>query len=94
MKKSIFLLPFAAFLCASACGPSIPSPNASDSVKAAKCEKVSQDQTLGCKACAGLAFCGWTQTTDPTTGTCAFVKDVSAPPPGVIADPTLCPKPE
>jgi len=47
-----------------------------------------------CKACAGYAFCGWKQTTDPTTGTCQFLADVHSPPPGVIGDPTHCPKPE
>jgi hypothetical protein len=94
MKKTICLLLFSAFLGASSCGNSVPPPDAPDSVKADKCLKVSEDQALGCKACAGYAFCGWTRTTGPTSGTCSFVKDVKAPPPGVISDPTDCPAPE
>ena len=94
MKKSSYVLSFVVLLCASACGNTVPPPTAPDSEKAAKCEKLSEDQSLGCKACAGYAFCGWKQTTDPTTGTCHFLADVTSPPPGVMGDPTHCPKPE
>ena len=93
MKKSSYVLPFLVLLCAISC-KNIPPPTAPESVKAAKCEKLSYDQSLGCKACAGYAFCGWKQTTDPTTGTCQFLADVHSPPAGVIGDPTHCPKPE
>jgi hypothetical protein len=94
MKKSSYVLPFVALLCAFSCGGSVPNPNDPDPAKAAKCKQLSEDQTIGCKACAGYPYCGWKQTTDPTTGTCHFLADVSAPPPGVIGDPTHCPKPE
>ena len=95
MKNSIYLLTFIGFLCASSCGNSVPHPNAPDSEKAAKCDKVSEDQSVGCKACAGFAFCAWKQTdsTDPTSGTCHFVKEVASLPAGMIGDPTHCPAP-
>jgi len=94
MKKSSYVLPFLVLLGAISCKDTVPPPTAPESVKAAKCEKLSYDQSLGCKACAGYAFCGWKQTTDPTTGTCQFLADVHSPPAGVIGDPTHCPKPE
>jgi hypothetical protein len=93
MLKSIPLFSLAALLYVNACGHSVPPPDASPAIKAHHCDKISQDQTVGCKACAGFAFCGWKQTTGPTTGTCEFLEDVHAPPPGVIGDPTHCPVP-
>jgi hypothetical protein len=96
MKKSTHLLWFVALLCASSCGNSVPPPTADPTTKAHHCEKISQDQELGCKACAGFAFCGWKQKepTDPTTGTCEYVEDVRSLPDGVIGDPTHCPQPK
>ena len=100
MKKSIYLLTLIGLLSATACGGgggggNIPGPNAADSEKKAKCEAVSKDQSVGCGACAGLSFCGWTQTQsdDPTSGTCHFLADKRSPPAGMVGDPTGCPKP-
>jgi hypothetical protein len=95
MKKPIYLLTLIALLCATSCGGSVPGPNAPVSEKKAKCEAVSKDQSVGCGACAGLEFCGWTQTQsdDPTSGTCHYLADKRSPPAGMVGDPTGCPQP-
>ena len=55
---------------------------------------VPRDATIydAAKACAGLEFCAWKQTTSPVDGTCHYVEGKSADP-ALITDPNQCPKP-
>jgi len=81
----------AAWACSGA-GPGVPSPNDPSAKKKAHCEAISADKTVGCKACAGIEFCAWKQTTSPVDGTCHYVEGQSADP-TLITDPNQCPKP-
>lgn len=80
----------AAWACSGATG--IPAPDAPDAKKKAHCEAISADKSVGCKACAGIEFCAWKQTTSPVDGTCHYVEGKSADP-AMITDPTQCPAP-
>lgn len=71
-----------------------PEPNAPVADKQAHCDKVSQDQGLGCMACAGVSYCGWRMKSPPNDGTCHYVeKDKPVTDTTLVTDPQQCPRP-
>jgi hypothetical protein len=89
-RTLLLAIALAALACAGTTG--VPSPDAPDAKKKAHCEAISADKSVGCKACAGVEFCAWKQTSSPVDGTCHYVEGNSADP-AMITDPNQCPKP-
>lgn len=75
-----------------ACAGGVPTPDAPVHEKRNKCQQVSDDGELGCKACVGVDYCGWTQTTSIHEGNCEYRKDPGPPP--MINSALECPSPK
>lgn len=82
----------AATALAISCTGGVPGPGDSTKKKSDHCEELSKDATVGCRACASLEFCGWTQTGSVHEGTCRYVEPPTQPP--IISNPSDCPSPE